>query len=142
MPKMAGKKPGMPYAGSQIAQYISKQIDALQGIKTQREIAAEIGYDKANIISMFKRGEMRVPLDKIPALATSLNVDAAFLFRLAMLQYWPDRADTVTKIFGTIVTQNEAAIIERIRELTNNTDPALTDRFDKALTAALKSVVI
>ena len=66
--KKTTKKPGMPFADSAIAKYIDKKIDELKGVKTQREIAAEIGYEMPNIISMFKRGESRVPLDKIPLL--------------------------------------------------------------------------
>src|SRR5580704_11911538 len=82
-------KPGMPFAGSSIAKYLDKQIDALKGVKTQREIAAEIGYDKPNMISMFKHAEVKAPLDKIPSLAKALHVDPAHLFRLALEQYWP-----------------------------------------------------
>ena len=48
--------------------YIAKKIYELGGRKTQREIATEIGYDKPNMISMFKTGEAKVPLCKIPAL--------------------------------------------------------------------------
>lgn len=59
----AKSKPGMPYSETSMARYLTKQIDALSGIKNQREIAAEIGYDKPNMISMFKRGETKVPLD-------------------------------------------------------------------------------
>jgi transcriptional regulator with XRE-family HTH domain len=89
--KKTTKKPGMPFADSAIAKYIDKKIDELKGVKTQREIAAEIDYDKPNMISMFKRGEARVPLDKIPLLAKALGVDPAHMFRLALEQYWPDR---------------------------------------------------
>lgn len=46
--KDAKAKPGMPFADGAIAIYLDKQIDALKGVKTQREIAAEIGYEKPN----------------------------------------------------------------------------------------------
>src|SRR6202051_1152482 len=74
---------------SAIAKYIDKKIDELKGVKTQREIAQEAGYETPNIISMIKRGESRVPLEKIPLLAKALGVDPAHMFRLAMEQYWP-----------------------------------------------------
>ena len=38
---------------------------------------------------MFKRGEVKVPLNKIPLLAKAINADPAHLFRLALEQYWP-----------------------------------------------------
>ena len=75
---------GMPYADTPLAQYIAKQIDIQVSLgKNQRLIAKEIGYGKPNMISMFKRGEARIPFGKIPALAKSLNVDPAYMFRLA-----------------------------------------------------------
>lgn len=104
-------RPGMPFAQSSIAKYLDKQIEALKGVKTQRQIAAEIGYEKPNMISMFKRGEVRVPLDKIPALAKALEVDPGHLFRLALEQYWPGLRETIQAIFGRVVTANEEEIL-------------------------------
>lgn len=121
-------KPGMPYAGTRIAAYLSKTIDALSSIKSQREIAAEIGYEKPNMVSMFKRGEAKVPLDKIPLLAKALNVDSAFLFRLAMEQYWPDQEEAIGAIFGSVITKNEKDLLEKIRSWTKNNDPKLLTR--------------
>lgn len=121
-------KPGMPYAGTRIADYLSKTIDALSSIKSQREIAAEIGYEKPNMVSMFKRGEAKVPLDKIPALAKALNVDPAFLFRLAMEQYWPNQEDAIGAIFGSVITKHETDLIDKIRSWTKNQDPKLLSK--------------
>src|SRR5579871_5258209 len=80
----------VPPPKSRISEYLTKQIDAIAPYKNQRQIAHELGYAKPNIISMFKTGDTKVPIDKIPALARALNVDPAFLFRLAMEQFWPD----------------------------------------------------
>ena len=118
-------RPGMPFANSTIAMFIDKKIDEMKGVKTQREIASEIGYDKPNMISMFKRGEVKVPLDKIPLLANSLHVDPGHLFRLALEQYWPELGKTIETIFGRVVTANEEEIlIKPWRGATGNLDPA------------------
>jgi transcriptional regulator with XRE-family HTH domain len=132
-------KPGMPFADSRIAGYLTKQIDALLGRKSQRQIAQEIGYDKPNMISMFKRGEARVPLDKIPLLAKSLNVDPAFLFRLGMEQYWQDLR-VVNEVFGTVVSRSEAEIITAIREIVGDADPKFTPAMCKQLTACFSAM--
>lgn len=131
-------KPGMPYADSRIAKYLSKQIDTLAGRKSQREIAQEIGYDKPNMISMFKRGECKIPLDKVPALAKSVEADPAFLFRLAMEQFWPDGNNPINTIFGTVLTRNETEIILHVRKESGETDPALTPELAQAIAAAVK----
>lgn len=132
----------MPFAESSIAKYLDKQIDALKGVKTQREIAAEIGYEKANMISMFKRGEVKIPLEKIPALAKSLHVDPGHLFRLALEQYWPGLGETIVGIFGRTVTANEEEILVKPwREATKKQDPASNLHIEEAVKRMLKEVV-
>src|SRR5271155_4015453 len=104
-------KPGMPFANSAIAKFLDKQINSLKGVKTQREIATEIGYDKPNMISMFKRGEARVPLEKIPLLAKAMEVSPTHLFRLALEQYWTGMRDVIAEMFGRIATENEEKLL-------------------------------
>jgi len=129
----------MPYADMPLAQYLSKQIDVQVSMgRNQRLIAQEIGYEKPNMISMFKRGETKVPLDKIPALAKALNVDPAFMFKLAIQQYWPEMGQAIAEIFGTILTRNETKMIELIRRLTKGSDPELTHRGKLKLKAAFR----
>jgi hypothetical protein len=88
------------------------------------------------MLSMLKRGEAKVPFEKVPALAQALDLDPAHVFRLAVEQYWPDDAKVINKIFGAIKTRNEAAIIARIRDLSGQSDPPLTADLDAKLTAA------
>lgn len=118
---------------SAIAKYLTKQIDAISHVKSQREIAAEIGYDKANIISMFKRGETKVPLDRVPALAKALFVDPAHLFRLALEQQYPEVHKSVKDIFGHVVTANEFALIQKLRKVTKDEDPPPPKGVEKRL---------
>jgi len=139
--KKSQKKPGMPFADSAVAKYIDKKIDELKGVKTQREIAAEIDYDKPNMISMFKRGEARVPLDKIPLLAKALGVDPAHMFRLALEQYWPDRGDIIAKLFGRLASENEEEIfLKPWRTATRNADPETTVKIQVAVTKMIESL--
>lgn len=120
-------KPRASSADLTIANYISQQIDLQRkNGKSQKQIAEELGYEKPNIISMFKFGQSKVPLDKIPALAKALNVDPAFLFRLAMKQYWKGAEETIAAIFGTVLTENEKMVIAILREATKDDVPAPT----------------
>jgi transcriptional regulator with XRE-family HTH domain len=133
----AAARPVAPYAEAAITKYIAKQIDALSNEKTQREIALEIGYEKPTMISMFKRGETRVPLDKIPALAKALRVDPIYLFRLGLEQYWPALGKTIEDAFGRLATANEHELfLAKWRKLTKDADPPPNARiraiFDRA----------
>jgi transcriptional regulator with XRE-family HTH domain len=84
--------------------------------KSQREIAAEVGYDKPNMLSMIKYGDSRVPLDKIPPLAKALEVEVAHLFRLALEQYWPELHKTLADVGIDALTKGEAEVIKIVRK--------------------------
>lgn len=128
MATVKNQRPGIN--ATRLSAYLTKQIEALKDIKSQREIAADLGYPKANIISMFKSGEAKVPLDKLPALARSLGVDLGLLLKLGLDQYFTDDKEgwiDLTRVMDRAVTANELEIIQFIREVANGSDPRLDD---------------
>jgi transcriptional regulator with XRE-family HTH domain len=114
-----------PYAHTKITKFLARHLETIQSEKTQRQIAQELGYKLPNIISMWKRGEARVPLDKIPDLAKVIHVDPLYLMRLGIDQIWSEESDLVAKLFESVLTENEQDIIVEIRKLTRNSDPPL-----------------
>lgn len=78
-----------------------RRIDDLinESEKTQRQIALELGYDNQNIISMFKTGCTRVPLGKVPALATALGTDRRDLVLAWMQAYEPEMLAILRTVF-------------------------------------------
>ena len=98
---------------SAIAAFLHIKID--ESRKRQNEIAREIGYENANILSMMKHGSAKVPFDKVPALAKALDVDAGHLMRLAIEQYWPGLKDIIKSIFGNVVSENELTLVQGLR---------------------------
>jgi transcriptional regulator with XRE-family HTH domain len=114
-----------PFADTAITSFLKRRIYALKDVKTQREIAVQSGFESPNIISMFKHGHTKVPLDKVPALAKALDVNPGHLFRLALEQYWPGAEATIDEIFGRLATKNEEEILlKKWRAATNDADPA------------------
>ena len=71
-----------------VADFIADRL--AESDKTQREIAQECGFEKPNIITMFKQGATKIPLNRIGALAKAIDVDPAHLLRLAMKEYMPE----------------------------------------------------
>lgn len=122
---------------SALAQFLTRQIDAVSAKKNQREIASEIGLDKPNVISMYKRGETKVPLARVPALAKALGVDPMHLFRLAIDQSYPEIAVVIKQIAGNVVTDNEMQLVKKYRAMTKDTDPTPSTQ----LISAMKEVV-
>ena len=134
---MSGKPRG---ANIPLHEFISHQIDIQKSAngKTQADIAREVGYDKPNMIAMWRNGSAKVPLDKVPAAAKALGIDPAFLFRLAIAQYWPELGETIAQVFGTVLTKNETALIQKIRAMMKDEDvPELTRDMERKIKAVL-----
>ena len=125
-----------PYANTPFTIYLTKQILVLKGRKSQAEIATAAGFINANMMSMLKSGAIRVPLDRVPALANALEADPGRLLQLALDQ-WAGSAAALSfsEIFRTIVSRNELVWLSEIRNASSNSDPAMTTRARSAIRA-------
>jgi hypothetical protein len=74
---------------SEISDLIMNRTTELSSDISEQEIAHRLGYASAGIVTMFKTGEVKVPLDKIPALAKALRVDVDHLMTLGLAQFLP-----------------------------------------------------
>jgi len=116
------------------ASYLAAQIDASE--KTQREIASALGYARPNLITMFKQGLTKVPIEKVPALAKILGLDPVHLLTFAMREYMPETLKTIQANVGYVVTGNEYAVVEAIRGVTKDANPKFTrEQLSKIKTA-------
>ena len=123
-----------PYQNTATAKLISDRVRDLSHRKTQAEIASEAGFANANMMTFLKNGRNKVPLDRVPSLAKALEVDPAFLMRLALDQaVGATAAKAINEIFGTPATENERGWLNELRDASDNTDPRLTARSRTAL---------
>lgn len=98
-----------------VAEYLTQQI-AVSGV-SQKNLADQLGYDKPNIITMFKQGKTKVPLNKIAPIAKILGIDRVNFLRLALTEYNKEMWEVLEEILGQrIVSDSELLIIEMIRE--------------------------
>lgn len=124
----------LPYETSAAAIFIAARIQDLAYRKSQAEIASEAGFPNANMVTFLKSGRNKVPLDRVPSLAKALEIDAAYLMRLALDQaVGATAAKAITEIFGTPATDNEQGWLAEIRTASGNSDPRLTARSRAAL---------
>jgi transcriptional regulator with XRE-family HTH domain len=127
---------GRPFANTRLAKYLQKRILELRPVKTQLEIAAQSGFRSVNMLSMVKSGRTRLPLDRVPALSEALDADPKLIFTMALEQTWGSTTSrTIDEIFNAVVTDNERAWLEEIRDASGQSDPALTTRARSALRA-------
>ena len=125
-----------PHADSRLSKFIEKRTLELRPRKQQNEIATEAGFTNPNMISMLKSGATKLALDRVPALARALDCDPKLLFRLALEQDGHmTTLGAVEDIFGTIVSRNEVAWLNELRDASDHTDPNLTARSRSAFRA-------
>lgn len=117
-----------PWADSKVTKFLQEKLAAISDRKSERQIAAEAGFKSLNIVNMMKNGGAKVPLDRVIQLARALEVDPAYLFRLALEQQLTNVNLPDDFFARTILSDNEVEIIECIREASGNSDPGLNDR--------------
>ena len=97
--------------------------------KTQAEIASEASFPNANMMPFLKNGRKKVQIDRVPSQAKALEVDAAYLQRLALDQaVGATAAKATTDIFGTPATGNERGSLQERRDASDNSDPRISSR--------------
>src|SRR5690606_10026295 len=117
-------KNGRTFETKSFASHLESLIEASH--KTQREIAKEIGYDRPNIITMFKQGLTKGAIEKIPALAMALDGDPARLLRLALNEYMPEVLETIEQCLGSLLTSYEREVLGILRNVTLSAHPKLS----------------
>lgn len=118
------------------ANKLAKAIEASD--LTQREIADRIGYQHANVISMLKTGEMRVPLERIPALARTLGMDERELLLSAIEEYHAGVYEVLVETLGLPMSDAELGILTMFRMASMRGNIELTEPFTQALEGLLE----
>jgi hypothetical protein len=104
--------------------------------KTQFQIADELGYPNANLITIFKKGTTRVPLDKVAPMARALDLDPGNFMREWLAVYMPVALAALEELVGTPLSRPERAWVDGLRKTFSTVPP-----FDKAWSEGLKDLV-
>lgn len=99
---------------------------------TQQEIAEALGYPNQNIITMFKKGSTRVPLEKVIPLATLLGEDPAEMLREWFDVYMPGTLAQMELYMGNVLTAHEASWVRNLRKALGKV-PAFDGRWSEPI---------
>lgn len=138
---MAGRpqtsvRDGATYA---LAKFINANWDTLVG-RTNEEVSQELGYRAANIISMWRTGKTKIPLDRLPDIANLMKIDIATLFPMWMEQYFGEREDIkflMKEMSARFARSNEKVILELSRKAFKGNDVPLTPTKIRVIEAVL-----
>jgi hypothetical protein len=120
---------------SRFVQHIDRLMN--DSPKKQNEIAREIGYEKPNIITMFKQGTTRVPVDRVPLLADSLGVDRVELLNMWLEEYQPVLFEVLNQNLGIRLSRTERTWVRGLRKILPNGLPP----FDETAQAIIQEAV-
>lgn len=100
------------------------RIKAQQGFLelTDRDLCTAVGFEQENVLKAIKTGSMRLPLTKVPAFATALELDPVELFKLALRESDPALSAVIEEVFNPMhLSATEVNLIRYVRELSGNT---------------------
>ena len=107
----------------------------------QNRIAKQIGYDHPNVLTMFKQGKTKLPLNKVGPLAKALQTDPMHLLRLVMSEYMPETWESLQDLVGTsLVTKKELELLQAVRLATGGHDLIVTGEVRNAIFDALNPI--
>lgn len=81
-----------------VAQLVS--IAVASSGKSQKQIAADMGFDQPNVISLIKSGQTKLPINRVRAFAESVGIDAKRLMTCVLREYMPDTWVELQAIYG------------------------------------------
>ena len=125
---------------SPTANRLKKAID--NSDLTQREIADRVGFKKSNIISMMKTGDTRVPLNRIPALAASLDIDEREFLMLAIEEYHPGVHEVLVDVLGLPLSDAEIGILTMYRFGSIRGEIEVSEPFRQALEGLIELAAV
>ena len=91
--------------------------------KTDEQVALDLGFERSTVFSMIKTGSVKLPVQKIAGLASSLEIDPARLLRLALAESMPEVLTAVDSLLMPgVLTSNELKLVESYRYLSRGRD--------------------
>lgn len=105
-----------PTSRTSLKHLIAERQSALN--LTDVQLATALGYDRSIVIAMIKQGNIKLPLTKVPALATALETDASSLLVLAMKEAAPDLLALIEEVWGPRdLTSEESRLVQACRKI-------------------------
>lgn len=97
-----------------VADYLARCIEV--SVKTQVQIATKAGFPTPNTLSMMATGRMKIPLNRIPALAKAMGTCPRELLSHCLEAYQPDLYALIAHLHPSmLVTSKELDHVRALR---------------------------
>lgn len=92
---------------------------------TDHALCAAVGFEREIVLGLIKAGTMRMPLNKVPALAAALELDPVELLKVALRESDPVLLQVIEEAFDPLcLTATEQNLIKHLREQYGSTPSA------------------
>lgn len=90
---------------------------------TDQQLAISLGYEQGNVVALIKRGVLKLPLNKVEALAEVTTVDPGRVLELALMERDPALLELIRSIkTRSTLTPAEMRLVEHCRTLAGDRD--------------------
>ena len=97
-----------------VANYVSRSI-RLSG-KSNVQVAAEAGFPQSNVLSMITKGNTKVPMARVPALAKAMGTDPKILLDGCLAAYNPELHRVLSALAPSmLISRGELSVIRALR---------------------------
>lgn len=104
------------------SQWLADQ-QTLAGVSDEA-LASALGYESPKVIQMFMSGGMKVPIDKVPALADALDLHPGLLMRRVLNDVSPELLQAIEHCLGALcLSEGEQKLIAAIRKANPSKEP-------------------
>jgi len=97
---------------SDLPRLVAARLADISAIKSQVEVADEVGYANSNMLSHIKSGKSKLALDRVPAMAKALDLDVEIVLLPALRQYYSEEViEMLREVFSSAQTQTERDLL-------------------------------
>jgi hypothetical protein len=102
---------------SELAALIRTRLEDIAHYKSQGEVSDEIGFATRNVVTILKKGVMKLSLDKVEATAKALDLPLEAVMLPALRQYYSqDVINAIRDALDSTITKTERDVIALVRE--------------------------
>jgi hypothetical protein len=110
--------------------------------RSLNDLAAEVGYESGNALTLIKSGRSKIALNRVRPLGRALGIDDSLLYQLALRDQFPDIWENLQQM-GTknLVSDTERELLEQIKKVVSldrlAREPELVDKVADGIAIAI-----
>jgi transcriptional regulator with XRE-family HTH domain len=81
----------------------------------QKDVAKRAGFDAPNVITMIKKGDTKLPLDKVGPMAEALGTDPVALLKMCLEEYQPATWRVIAPYMAMTLNDEEMQMVQAHR---------------------------